>query len=206
MKISELGRRHGLSRSTLLYYDRIGLLTPSARSEAGYREYSEADEARLGRICTFRRAGLALEEIGRILDAPEGRVADALRRRLEELDGEMDALRRQQDVIARLLESGRVPGGAAVMDKATWVALLSASGFSEEDMEGWHVAFERSSPEKHARFLSFLGIPGEEAEGIRRRARAAGRAAGERAGDGRSGSAVKGRSGRTGEGGAPSTD
>jgi len=35
--ITELARKHGLSRSTLLYYDRIGLLTPSGRSEAGYR-------------------------------------------------------------------------------------------------------------------------------------------------------------------------
>lgn len=174
MKISELGKRYGLSRSTLLYYDRIGLLTPSGRSGAGYREYSESDEARLGRICTFRRAGLALEEIRRILDAPEGRVADALRRRLEELDGEMDALRGQQRVIAKLLESGRVPGGTAVMDKATWVGLLSASGFSEGDMMRWHAAFERSSPEKHGRFLRFLGISEEEARDIQRRAREVG--------------------------------
>lgn len=173
MNISELGRLHGLSRSTLLYYDRIGLLKPSARSAAGYRQYSAADEARLRRICTFRRAGLALEEIGRILDAPKGRVADALRQRLEELDGEMDALRQQQRVIARLLKSGRVPAGPVVLDKARWVSLLAASGFSEQDMNRWHVEFERSSPKEHGQFLRFLGIPEEDAEAIRRRSRAA---------------------------------
>jgi DNA-binding transcriptional MerR regulator len=174
MNISELGRRHGLSRSTLLYYDRIGLLRPSARSAAGYRRYGAADEERLQKICTFRRAGMTLEEIGRILDAPKGRVADALRRRLEELDGEMDALRQQQRVIARLLKSGRVPAGPAAMDKATWGSLLAASGFSEDDMNRWHVELERSSPAEHGQFLGFLGIPEDEAAAIRRRCRAAG--------------------------------
>lgn len=41
--ISQLAQQFGLSRSTLLYYDRIGLLSPSARSEAGYRQYSPAN-------------------------------------------------------------------------------------------------------------------------------------------------------------------
>lgn len=171
MTISALGRRYGLSRSTLLYYDRIDLLRPSGRSAAGYRKYSADDEERLHLICTYRRAGLALREIRKILAAPKGRVADALRNRLEELDGEMEALRQQQRLIAGLLESGEVPPGSSVMDKATWVSLLAASGFSEEDMGRWHVEFERSSPEKHLRFLRFLGIPPDEAKAIQHRSR-----------------------------------
>lgn len=170
MNISELGNRHGLSRSTLLYYDRIGLLSPSDRSGAGYRQYSAADEARLQQICTYRRAGVTLKDIGRILEGPRGRVGDTLRQRLEELDVEMDALRQQQRVIAQLLKSGHVSVGSAVMDKDTWVSLLAASGFSEEDMWRWHVDFERSAPEKHEEFLRFLGIPEAEARVIRKRA------------------------------------
>ena len=174
MNIGELGRRHGLSRSTLLYYDRIGLLCPSGRSPAGYRDYSADDDRRLQQICTYRRAGLPLEQIGQMLDAPKGRVADALRHRLEELDGEMDALRQQQLVIAKLLESGKVPPDTTAMSKATWVSLLTASGFSDEDMARWHAAFERSSPEKHRRFLTFLGISEDEAAAIQRLARSTG--------------------------------
>ena len=67
-RISELARRLGLSRSTLLYYDRIGLLTPNGRSESEYRIYTQDNLNRLERICFFREAGLGLEEIGRILD------------------------------------------------------------------------------------------------------------------------------------------
>jgi len=171
MRITELGRRHGLSRSTLLYYDRIGLLRASGRSAAGYRRYSDADQLRLERICTYRRTGLPLKEIARILDAPKGRVTGALRQRIEELDDEMRTLRQQQALLARLLESGNVPMGSEVMDKATWVALLAASGFTEQDMQRWHVEFERSAPDKHLRFLRFLGIDAKEAAAIRRRSR-----------------------------------
>src|SRR5262245_19662656 len=49
--ISRLARAFGLSRSTLLYYDRIGLLAPSGRTGSGYRSYSEKDYRQLERIC-----------------------------------------------------------------------------------------------------------------------------------------------------------
>jgi DNA-binding transcriptional MerR regulator len=170
MNISQLAGRHGLSRSTLLYYDRIGLLTPSGRSAAGYREYSEADEGRLVLICTYRRAGLSLKDIARVLDAPSGRIADALHARLDELDKELESLREQQRMIAKLLGSGDLPVGDAVMDKETWVSLLVASGYDEDAMEAWHADFERTSPEKHERFLRFLGIDEDEVQAIRARA------------------------------------
>lgn len=172
MRITELGKRYGLSRSTLLYYERIGLLRASGRSAAGYRRYSAGDEERLARICTYRRAGLPLREIGRILDAPKGRLTGALQQRLEELDDEMGALRRQQVVLAKLLGNSDSRVSSKGMDKATWVALLAASGFSEQDMRRWHAAFERSAPDKHQRFLRFLGIDAKEAATIRRRSRA----------------------------------
>lgn len=172
MRISELAGRQGLSRSTLLYYDRIGILSPSGRTPSGYRVYTTADEKRLERICTYRRAGVSLKEIRKILDAPKGHVTDVLRARLEELDGELEALRDQQRLLARLLGSGMVPSGRATMDKGTWTSLLVASGFTEEDMERWHAEFERTDPEKHERFLRFLGIENEEARAIREAARA----------------------------------
>ena len=39
----ELAKSAGLSRSTLLYYDRLGLLRPVGRSESNYRLYSATD-------------------------------------------------------------------------------------------------------------------------------------------------------------------
>lgn len=177
--ISKLGRRFGLSRSTLLYYDRRGLLSPSERSGAGYRLYSEEDAARLGRICTYRRAGLSLEEVQAVLDATgSGRLETALRKRLEELQGEISSLRHQQRVVVELLRQNLDPKSAldlqpllseaGLLNKEAWVSILRATGLSDEEMLRWHVEFERQSPEGHQDFLEALGIQEEEVESIRR--------------------------------------
>lgn len=75
LKVGDLARRTGLTVRTLHHYDEIGLLKPSGRSEAGYRLYSQADVQRLHGIQTMRQMGLALHDIGELLDgegmAPE---------------------------------------------------------------------------------------------------------------------------------------
>ncbi|MFN7957231.1 MAG: MerR family transcriptional regulator [Holophagaceae bacterium] len=173
LTISALARRFGLSRSALLHYDRIGLLRPSGRSAKDHRRYSEADAARLEAICTYRRAGLPLEAIGTLL-SDSGRLTAILRERLVALEGEMATLRGQQRLVAGLLREPDLLEGLQAMDKATWVALLRASGFTEADMDRWHEAFERTAPDRHQRFLAFLGIPPGEISGIRNRAAASG--------------------------------
>lgn len=69
--ISQLAKRFRLSRSTLLYYDAQGVLSPCGRTAAGYRQYDENDAVRLEKICLYRGAGLPLRDIRQILDAPE---------------------------------------------------------------------------------------------------------------------------------------
>jgi DNA-binding transcriptional MerR regulator len=170
LTISALARRFGLARSTLLHYDRIGLLRPSGRSKAGYRRYGEAEVLRLERIRGYREAGLALETIQRILDAPGFQPVEALQARLLELDREIRALRGQQAVIAGLLGRPELLAGAGPMDKATWVELLRASGMDEAAMDRWHADFERLNPARHQRFLEALGMGRREIEAVRDRA------------------------------------
>ncbi|WP_206665179.1 MerR family DNA-binding transcriptional regulator [Aeromonas sobria] len=43
LTITLLARELGLSRTTLLYYERLGLLLPALRGENGYRRYGEAE-------------------------------------------------------------------------------------------------------------------------------------------------------------------
>lgn len=174
--IGRLAKRHGLSRSTLLHYDAIGLLRPSGRSGGDYRVYEAADDERLAAICRYRRAGLSLAAIRDILDGGGDGFAAILGKRLADLDAEIGELQAQRAFALRLL--GRAEEFAAPgmpMDKARWVALLAASGFSEEDMRRWHAAFERSDPQGHQRFLEFLRVPGEEIAAIRAYAAAPGR-------------------------------
>ena len=99
-RIGELGRHVALSRSTLLYYDHIGLLRPSGRTQADYRLYTEDDLARLERICFFREAGLSLSEIAHLLESASDDSA-ILERRLRSIGREVALLKSQQYVPSR---------------------------------------------------------------------------------------------------------
>ena len=78
--VGEVARLSHVSVRTLHHYDAIGLLTPSARSPAGYRQYSGTDLQRLQQILFYRELGFALEEIAEILADPAAGTDDHLRR------------------------------------------------------------------------------------------------------------------------------
>ena len=70
LRIEAVAQRTGLTKRTIRYYEEIGLLSPSGRSEGGFRLFSEADVARLRRIVTLRdSAGLSLADVAELLDA-----------------------------------------------------------------------------------------------------------------------------------------
>lgn len=167
MTIGELARRHGLSRSTLLYYDRIGLLRPSLRRPNGYREYGDAADERLRQICLYRKTGLSLAEIRRLGSGSRKELAGALERQLVELAQQIDALRVRQGLIVGLLRRPRLLERVSVMNRRTWTELLRASGMTDADLERWHQEFERQDPERHQRFLEFLCIPAAQIRAIR---------------------------------------
>jgi hypothetical protein len=58
--ISQLASIFGLPRSTLLHYDRIGMLKPSRRIGPNYRVYTRSDPKRLEQIWRYRRKGMFL--------------------------------------------------------------------------------------------------------------------------------------------------
>ncbi len=169
LSIGQLGKRFGLSRSTLLYYDSIGLLKPSGRSTSNYRLYSSEDVQRLQRIRTYREAGLPLQEIERILLADESRISEALHQRMSQLNADISGLRKQQQIITTLLGSEHIASCSRIMDKQRWTQLLEASGIDDEGMRCWHQEFEQRAPEAHQDFLESLGIEPEEIRSIRER-------------------------------------
>jgi DNA-binding transcriptional MerR regulator len=68
IQIGEAAERTGLSLRTLRHWDEVGLVTPSARSEGGFRLYSIADLERIGIIKTMKPLDLSLEEIRELLE------------------------------------------------------------------------------------------------------------------------------------------
>jgi DNA-binding transcriptional MerR regulator len=163
MTVTKLARAAGLSRSTVLYYESIGLLGKVKRSAGNYRQYGEADALRLRQIRMYRDAGLTLADIRAVLDRPAGGFADILERRLAQLGDEMERLRSQQYAIAQLLKTKR----RDMLTKEKWTQVMRDSGFSDDDMRRWHAQFEKAEPEEHEQFLKFLHIPEAEVKTIR---------------------------------------
>ncbi len=157
--IRELARKYNLTRSSLLHYDSIGLLSPSARSQAGYRIYSDEDEKRLTNIMLFRSMGIALSEIKELLENDRSKLAIALFKRLGRLNREIGTLRSQQKNIIDLLKEFRNLNKFIDELKKDHVNLSLLNGI---DPLEWHRQFEEMSPELHRELLTIIrSIPKE---------------------------------------------
>ncbi len=63
MRIGEVADRLGLSLRSIRYYEESGLVTPSARTQGGFRLYTEPDVSRLLLIMQMKPLGFSLEEM-----------------------------------------------------------------------------------------------------------------------------------------------
>ena len=90
MQIGEAAERVGLSIRTIRHYEEAGLVMPSARSEGGFRLYTEPDLARLAVVKRMKPLGFTLDEMRDLLavidgladDGTSGTERTALRERL----------------------------------------------------------------------------------------------------------------------------
>ena len=72
--IEQVATRTDLTKRTLRYYEEVGLLPPTGRTEGNYRRYSEADIQRLVRIKELRDLlGFSLSDIREIIQAEDER-------------------------------------------------------------------------------------------------------------------------------------
>ena len=89
MHIGELAERTGLSLRTIRHYDEVGLLPATARTDGGFRVYSENDFERLVVIEQMKPLGFSLEEMAEILSilsSGEGKgAAETAQARLSEI-------------------------------------------------------------------------------------------------------------------------
>lgn len=84
--VHEVSKLAGVSVRTLQYYDKIGLLVPASRSEAGYRLYDDDDLARLQQILFFRELEFPLAHIRRIMESPHFDANEALDQQIQLLE------------------------------------------------------------------------------------------------------------------------
>ena len=166
--IGYLVKRYGVSRSTLLYYDKIGLLVASAKSQVNYRLYSNEDLKRMDQIVIYKNAGLSLNNIMKILDSHSNQSSVLLEQRLAGLNDEVIKIKTQQEIILKLLGTNSKVRHSELMSKQQWVEILRNSGMDDKAMHQWHVEFERSLPDAHTAFLISLGIEQQEILSIKK--------------------------------------
>ncbi|MFI9170199.1 MerR family transcriptional regulator [Streptomyces lincolnensis] len=125
MQIGEVAARTELSLRTIRHYEDAGLVVPSARSQGGFRLYTESDVARLMVIRRMKPLGFSLDEMRALLEAtdrldageelpPEERAAllerirgfeYATRQRVEDLRTQMSRAEEFAATLARRLTS-----------------------------------------------------------------------------------------------------
>ncbi|WP_406181388.1 MerR family transcriptional regulator [Streptomyces canus] len=71
MQIGEVATRTELSMRTIRHYEDTGLVIPSARSQGGFRLYTESDVARLMVIRRMKPLGFTLDEMRALLEATD---------------------------------------------------------------------------------------------------------------------------------------
>ena len=85
MRIAELAEHVGVPTSTVRYYERVGLLGAPTRTRSGYRDYDQADAARLLFVARARRMGLSCEQIVELLPVWAGTNCAAAHERVGQL-------------------------------------------------------------------------------------------------------------------------
>jgi DNA-binding transcriptional MerR regulator len=103
-----VGRVAGLSGvtvRTLHHYDRLGLVVPSGRTGAGHRRYDPADLERLQRVLFYRELGFGLDQVRRLLDAPDHDPLDQLRAQQRLLDERAARLRALASAVATTIRA-----------------------------------------------------------------------------------------------------
>src|SRR5215470_9100615 len=137
LTVSEVARLANVSVRALHFYDEIGLVRPSGRSQAGYRLYSPADLQRLQQVMSFKVLGFPLEEISRLLGDPDFDVKAALelqRRLLTEKAEQTQTLIAAVDAALTALKKGRKMDGSNMFEA---FGQFDPTLYEEEVKERW---------------------------------------------------------------------
>lgn len=112
MKINEVEQLLGITKANIRFYEKERLLTPG-RSENGYRDYSDADIARLKQIVILRKLGIPVQQIEDILDGalPLQEAVEAnittLNEEIEKLNGSLALCRQLKSENVETLDTDR---------------------------------------------------------------------------------------------------
>jgi DNA-binding transcriptional MerR regulator len=137
LPIGEVAKLAGVTVRTLHHYDRIGLLVPSGRTPAGYREYQYGDLVRLQHILAYRELGFSLEQIAEVLDDRAADPVQVLRRQREAVLERMERLRQIAAVLERTMEAQRMGINLTPVEMLEVFGDENPGQYADEVQERW---------------------------------------------------------------------
>ena len=111
MTVGEAAKKLGVTVRTLQYYDKEGLLSPSAASEGGRRLYTDKDLVMLHQIISLKSLGFSLDDIKHRLISLETPTdvatalteqADSIRKKIEELTASLTAIEQLKEEVLQM--------------------------------------------------------------------------------------------------------
>ena len=151
LTVGQVADELGVTVRTLHHYDEIGLLSPSERSRAGYRLYSEADLERLQHVVVYRRLEFGLDEIAKLIDATGADLEDHLRRQRAAVMSRLDEMHDLVKAIDRALEQEMSGIKLTTEEQRKLFGESYSEDYAQEaeerwgDSEGWKQSQQRTS-------------------------------------------------------------
>ncbi|MCX4238411.1 MerR family transcriptional regulator [Streptomyces sp. NPDC020707] len=131
MQIGEVAARTELSLRTIRHYEETGLVIPSARSQGGFRLYTETDVARLMVIRRMKPLGFTLEQMRDLLDATD-RLDGTYDLEVDEREMLLERVRAYEQAAAEQVEKLRVQLSRAEDFAATLRGRLPETGHTQQ--------------------------------------------------------------------------
>ena len=127
--IGKLSKNTGVTVRTLDYYDEIGLIKPSSKTEGGHRLYSEEDVLRLERILALKYMGFSLEQIKDILENSPSTWQESIQQQLELIRREQERLQMLEQALLGVSYSIEIEG------EINWQIIFSIIQLYQQDPE-----------------------------------------------------------------------
>ncbi len=127
----------GVTVRTLHHYDEIGLLSPGARSAAGYRRYTDADLERLQQVRFYRELGFPLDEIATMLDDPTADPLAHLDRQHTLLTVRLERTRHMIEAVEAAREAIRMGITLTPEDRFEVFGSEDPAQYADETAERW---------------------------------------------------------------------
>ena len=137
LTVGEVAQLASVSVRALHHYDELGLLTPSVRTEAGYRLYSDADVASLQQVLFFKELGFGLGDIARIMHDPKFDRVEALRMQRRMLEDKAAQLTLMAEAVGAAIDAAK--GGVRLdpKDMLEVFGEFDPSEYEDEVKERW---------------------------------------------------------------------